>query len=772
MKKLRIFAGAMALALVASGAAAQINPGASPLSVVKGGTGSTTASGARTNLGLTIGSAVQAWDADLDALAALSGTNTIYYRSGAGAWSAISIGSFLSFSAGTLNVGDAELTALAGLTSANNKCFYWTGSGTAATYDCSSFGRSVANAADAAALRTLAGTVIGTDVQAFDAELSALAGLTSANNKCFYWTGAATAATFDCSSFGRSVANAADAAALRTLAAAAPAASPTFTGTAEIQQAIALSGHISPSQLVANTNDWTPTGFSTASTVRFSTDASRNITGLAGGANGRIVILHNVGAQNAVLINNSASSAAGNKFFIGSDITLSADTSITLRFDATSNGWRAITTPGSGGGGGGSVTSVTIAGSGGVSAAGTCTITTSGTCTVTGFVAHPQGRMTLQSATPVMTSTQSAKTTLFYTAYMGNQVPLYDGTGMVPTVITGGEISAATTDTTKSPAAVGPFEVHDWFVWSDSGTVRVGRGPVWSKTSTITVTIATPAVVTWTGHALPEGAPVIFTNSGGALPTGITAGTVYFVAKSPATNTFNIATSLANVAAGTLVATSGSQSGTHTGENRTTARASGGALTMVNGINLNSSSITNGAAASRGTWVGTTYSNGSSQLDWILGGSASGGTAGFFGVWNAYNRVSTATKSVDSGSYTYSTSTVRSARGGVGMQMTQVVGAVENSIIAGYSSRGDTTGALFAIVTQGLCFNASSAFAGQPGQVVAQTANIASIGGGEWENLQPQLGPNFATACEQGDGTNANTFNASARATFTASVWH
>lgn len=211
----RLIAGAIVLALSASPVAAQTGQGSSPLSIVKGGTGAASASAARSALGLAIGSAVQAWDADLDALAALSGTDTIYRRSGAATWSAVTIGGLLSFSGGTLNVGDAELVALAGLTSAADKCAYFTGSGTAALTDCPSFGRSLMNAASASAARTTLGLVIGTDVQAQDAELAALAGLTSANNKCFYWTGTGTAATFDCSSFGRGLVNASGAAAAR-----------------------------------------------------------------------------------------------------------------------------------------------------------------------------------------------------------------------------------------------------------------------------------------------------------------------------------------------------------------------------------------------------------------------------------------------------------------------------------------------------------------------------------------------------------------------------
>lgn len=49
-----------------------------------------------------IGVTVQGYDADLSALAALSGTNNIYYRSGANTWSSVTIGTGLTFTGGTL----------------------------------------------------------------------------------------------------------------------------------------------------------------------------------------------------------------------------------------------------------------------------------------------------------------------------------------------------------------------------------------------------------------------------------------------------------------------------------------------------------------------------------------------------------------------------------------------------------------------------------------------------------------------------------------------
>jgi hypothetical protein len=116
----------------------------------------------------------------------------------------------------TVQAYDAELAALSGLTSAANKVPYFTGSGSADVADFTAAGRSVVGAVDAAAIRTYLSLVPGTNVQAYDAELAALAGLTSAANKVPYFTGSGSADVADFTAAGRSVVGAADAAAIRT----------------------------------------------------------------------------------------------------------------------------------------------------------------------------------------------------------------------------------------------------------------------------------------------------------------------------------------------------------------------------------------------------------------------------------------------------------------------------------------------------------------------------------------------------------------------------
>ena len=79
----------------------------------------------------------------------------------------------------------------------------------------------------------------------------------------------------------------------------------------------------------------------------------------------------------------------------------------------------------------------------------------------------------------------------------------------------------------------------------------------------VTLTIASPCVVTSTNHGLRNGAKLVFSTSG-ALPTGITPGVTYY-AKGVAASTFNLYT---DEALTNIVNTSGSQSGTHTARSK------------------------------------------------------------------------------------------------------------------------------------------------------------------------------------------------------------
>ena len=236
---------------------------------------------------------------------------------------------------------------------------------------------------------------------------------------------------------------------------------------------------------------------------------------------------------------------------------------------------------------------------------------------------------------------------------------------MVPTAFT--ELSVATTDTTKSPAAIGASKVNDWFVWNDSGTIRVGHGPDWTSD---------------------------------------------------------------------------------------TARSAGTALVLVNGIYLNNASLTNGPAASRGTYVGTTRSNASSQLDWIF---PAGLVAGAFNVWNAYNRRSVTGSATDNGSWTYTTATVRQTHGAATNQINFVSGLAEDAIDVSFGQLSTLTANIGTYVEIGWGLDSITV------RTKSTACQNTGTGAGQFSmfcrgSLLPQIGHHYVASMELGDGVRANTF--------------
>lgn len=102
----------------------------------------------------------QPLDADLTAIAALSGLNTVYYRSAANTWSAITFGSNMTWGSGTLNAANTNWDT------AFTDRMKWDGGATGLV---------------AATGRTSLGLNIGTNVQAWDADLDSLASAASTN---------------------------------------------------------------------------------------------------------------------------------------------------------------------------------------------------------------------------------------------------------------------------------------------------------------------------------------------------------------------------------------------------------------------------------------------------------------------------------------------------------------------------------------------------------------------------------------------------------------
>lgn len=116
----------------------------------------------------------------------------------------------------------------------------------------------------------------------------------------------------------------------------------------------------------------------------------------------------------------------------------------------------------------------------------------------TGTLAKPGGRLTLVSATPVLQSDQTAKTSVFYTQFENNKLPIYDGANMVVYDIPDGEIELALNTTNHLST-----RIYDIFaVIGEDNVPFLVTGPVWTNSTTRASAITQSIAGVWTNAAI------------------------------------------------------------------------------------------------------------------------------------------------------------------------------------------------------------------------------------------------------------------------------
>jgi hypothetical protein len=89
----------------------------------------------------------------------------------------------------------------------------------------------------------------------------------------------------------------------------------------------------------------------------------------------------------------------------------------------------------------------------------------------------PQGRLTLSTGIPVPNTDVSGSTQVFYTGFIGDLIPIWNGTAWQNFVLTS---DLALTLNSSIAVASG---IYDVFAFNNSGTATLGIGPQWTSTS-------------------------------------------------------------------------------------------------------------------------------------------------------------------------------------------------------------------------------------------------------------------------------------------------
>jgi hypothetical protein len=112
-----------------------------------------------------------------------------------------------------------------------------------------------------------------------------------------------------------------------------------------ITETFRLSGVITPPQITATQNDYSPSGIADATTLRLSTDARRQLSSIVGGTAGRVLRIDNIGSFPLVILPNAGGTAA-NRIIVPtsglSEYDILPNESVWLVYDGVSLRWRMM----------------------------------------------------------------------------------------------------------------------------------------------------------------------------------------------------------------------------------------------------------------------------------------------------------------------------------------------------------------------------------------------------------------------------------------------
>lgn len=189
-----------------------------------------------------------------------------------------------------------------------------------------------------------------------------------------------------------------------------------------------------------------------------------------------------------------------------------------------------------------------------------------------------------------------------------------------------------------------------------------------------------------------------------------------------------------------------------------TSRGTGSGTTELQRLTTiwtNKFAITNGPGTGLGTYVGSIRTNGSSTVDYKLGGAAAGGAPAILSVWNAYNRALLVVDVIDNTtSWTYGLTAPRPVNGSTGNRVSFLSGVSADCLNVTARGRANPSGGGSAAIGFGLDSTTTNARrAAITGSVAAPLSCTGAV--------QPQLGWHYIQALEGADGVNATTFSGS-----------